>query len=254
MKNQQSLKQSPRKIHKQGKSGRNSDETTQTIVPTLKSKKMLFVISVVLLLICSGAGVAMLAYTETYDEIKSTIVTTLCLSCIKLDPITRLEYTFETVDDRPHPAFVLDNLTTGPMFLAYRENVCDGCDIMEPLIQEVLDVHFDPYSTKYYKSTEYAGSTVNFMHINMGQASGEIRESFFIYDQDNRGGVPMFVLITLGEDEEGVIKPCIIPCYTTAYATLGLQSDEGRKAFLRRMVSLGIEKYDEYSEEYLALL
>jgi len=147
----------------------------------------------------------------------------------------------------------LENLTTGPVFLAYREDVCEGCDIMEPLVQEILNVHFNPKSILYYEAADYSGSTVNFVHINVGRASGEIRDSFFVYDQDHRGGVPMFVMITLGNNE-GVIEPCIIPCYTTAYATLGLQSNEGRKAFLRRMISLGVEMYDEYYQEYIASL
>jgi hypothetical protein len=124
---------------------------------------------------------------------------------------------------------------------------------MEPLVQEVFNVHFEPKSVLFYEAADYSGSTVNFFHINVGKVSGEIRESFFTYDQDNRGGVPMFVMITLG-DNEGVIEPLILPCYTTAYATLGLQGEEGRKAFLRRMVSLGIEKYDEHYQEYMTLL
>ena len=253
MKNRQSLEKLLRKIHKWRKSGYKPDGAAQIMLSTSKSKKILFVFSVTLLLLFSGLGGGMLVYTEVYDDIQSVIVTTLCLSCIKLDPITRLEYTFETANNQPHPNFVLENLTTGPVFLAYREDVCEGCDIMEPLVQEIFNIHFDPFSTLYYEVADYSGSTVNFVHINVGKASGEIRESFFIYDQDDRGGVPMFVMVALG-DNEGVIEPVIIPCYTTAYATLGLQGDEARKAFLRRMVSYGIEKYNEYYEEYLASL
>ena len=253
MKNRQSLEQLLRKIHKWRKSGYKPDGAAQIMFSILKSKKMLFVVSVSFLILFSGVGGGMLVYTDVYDDIHSVIVTTLCLSCIKLDPITRLEYTFETANSQPHPTFILENLTTGPVFLAYREDVCEACDIMEPLVQEIFNVHFEPKSILFYEATEYSGSTVNFFHINVGKVSGEIRESFFTYDQDNRGGVPMFVMITLG-DNEGVIEPCIIPCYTTAYATLGLQGDEGRKAFLRRMISYGIEKYNEYYQEYLQCL
>ena len=253
MKNRQSLEKLLRKIHKWRKSGYKPDVAAQIMVSTLKSKKILFVVSVTFLLLFSGFGGGMILYTEVYDEIQSVIVTTLCLSCIKLDPVTRLDYTFETSNNKPHPSFILDNLTTGPVFLAYRADVCEACDIMEPLVQEIFNIHFDPFSILYYEAADYLGSTVNFVHINMGKASGELKESFYVYDQDNRGGVPMFEMITLG-DNEGVIEPCIIPCYTTAYATLGLEDEAGRKAFLRRMVSLGIEKYDEYYQEYMECL
>ena len=31
---------------------------------------------------------------NTYDDIHNTIVSTLCLSCIKLDPVSRLDFVF----------------------------------------------------------------------------------------------------------------------------------------------------------------
>lgn len=199
--------------------------------------KMLSV-QIVLLVVFLGAFGGMFAYTDVYGNIKSTIVDTTCFSCIKMDPISKINFTFETVDDRPHPSFVLDNLTKGPVFLAFRQDVCTACDEIDPILKDIFDVEFGKKEL-FYETVDYEGSNVSFFHINVDHVSGEFLDSFFIYDKDKRSGVPMYVIITYGNNS-GVIQPY----YATAYSLLGQSHQEHREKFLRDMISKGIDYYN----------
>jgi thiol-disulfide isomerase/thioredoxin len=181
----------------------------------------------------------MLFYTSVYDDVQSKIVSILCLSCIKLDPKTSREFTFETIHNTPHPAFVLDNLTKGPIFLAFRKDVCEFCDIMEPIIKEIFDLDFEKEET-FHKTVNYTGSAVTFIHINIDHSPTKLRESLFVYDKDEIGGVPMFTIITLGYDR-GFVKPY----YTTLYGVLNLDKNEERKELLTTIIQESVALYRE---------
>ena len=121
---------------------------------------------------------------------------------------------------------MLKNLTNGPIFIAYRQDVCEACDIMEPIIQEIFSVMYEKEDT-IYKDVKFDNTIVTFIHINIDHSSMEKRNSLFIYDKDHVEGVPMFAIITLGYDH-GFIKPY----YTTAYGTLELEKNKERKELL----------------------
>ena len=201
--------------------------------------KKLFVLQISAFVLISGALGGMLVYTDVYDEVQSRIVEVLCLSCIKLDPKTHLDFTFETANGQPHSDFVLDNLTKGPVFLAFREDVCAACDIMEPIIQEIFSVEYEKEDA-VYKTVPFDNADVTFIHINIDHVSKEKRDSLFIYDKDHIKGVPMFTIITLGYDPD-----FIKPYYTTAYGTLGLDEDGDRKELLTNIILDAIELYNE---------
>jgi len=200
----------------------------------------LLVFQITLFLVFAGGFGYMMAYTDVYNDIKSTIVDKVCFSCIKMNPVTHLSFTFETVDNKPHPKFVLDNLTKGPVFLAFRADVCTACDEMDPILKNIFDVEFGK-SELFYQTINYSGSNVSFFHINVdpGHSSGEFLDSFSIYDKDKRSGVPMFVIIALGNND-GTIQPY----YATAYGTLS-------EKFLRDMISMGIDLYNQNILNYL---
>ena len=109
----------------------------------------LFSVQISLLIIFAGAFGGMLIFTDVYDDIKSTIVEKTCYSCIKMDPISRIDFTFDTVDNFSHPSFVLDNLTKGPIFLAFRQDVCAACDKMELILKDILNVEFGKIILQY---------------------------------------------------------------------------------------------------------
>jgi len=206
--------------------------------------KKIAAVQIALLVLVAGAGGAMLMYTDVYDNIHDTIVSTLCLSCIKLDPVSSLEFIFETGNGEEHSDFVLENLTTGIIFIEYRSDVCTACDIMAPTIKDIFDLSFEKEDT-IYKLVDYNGSTVHFYHINLDHATKIQEDSFPIYDKDNRRGVPMFVVITVKYN-----RGPIDPCYTAAYGTLGIDSEEERRDFVIDMINDGIKLYEQNYEGY----
>jgi len=200
--------------------------------------KKIAVLQISLIIVISAAGVGMLAYTDVYEHIHGTIVSTLCLSCIKLDPVSRLDFVFETSNKEDHPLFVLENLTTGPIFIEYRSDVCEACDEMAPIVKEIFEVTFEKEDTLYEK-VNYNSSIIHFYHINLDHATDLQKDSFPIYDKDKRQGVPMFVIITVNYNR-GTIQPC----YTAAYGTVGQKTEDGRKEFLLDMINDGLRLYD----------
>jgi len=205
----------------------------------------ILVIQITIFLVFAGLFGYMVSYTSVYDDIKSTIVTTTCFSCIKMDPVTHIDFTFETANGQPNPEFVVDNLTKGPVFLAFRQDVCTACDKMDPILKSVFGIDFEK-KVLFYQTVSFDGSNVTFFHINLDHASGDFLNAFSIYDVDVRSGVPMFVIIALGNNS-GTIQPC----YATAYSLLGESQEEHRGKFLQDMVSMGINRYDENILNYM---
>ena len=205
--------------------------------------KKLMVIQVSLFIVFAGSFVGMLAGTEVYSNIKSTIVDTTCFSCIKMDPVSRFVFTFKTVDNKSHPQFILDNLSEhGPIFLAFRQDVCSSCEDMEHILKDLFNLEFGKKEL-FYKIINYSGTNIVFVHINIDEPYEKETEAFKIYDKDNRGGVPMFVFITLGNNSGN-----IQPYYITAYSTLGKETEEERVAYFDEMISVGLEFYKKNKE------
>lgn len=194
-----------------------------------------------MILIFAGGFTFLIVGTDVYEDVQQSIVSTVCLSCIKMYPVPTFEFVFETKNGQDHPNFVIDNLSKGPIFLAYRKDVCDGCEIMDPLVEEVFNVDFD--LDDYEDYIDFEGTTIYFRHINVDRTQGEFKNSFDIY---GGAGVPMFVVITLGNNS-GIIEPY----YRLEYGTLGVHTDYQRKEFLRTMLRESIEYYNQYSDEYL---
>ena len=61
--------------------------------------KML-VLQISVLMIVSGSLGGMLVFTDVYEEVHSGIVSVLCLSCLKLEPKSKTDFTFETAGFR----------------------------------------------------------------------------------------------------------------------------------------------------------
>ena len=209
--------------------------------------KKIQVVQITLLIVSAGFFTSLFLYTDTYNEIKAVIVDTTCFSCIKMNPVTHFTFTFNTLNNQPHPTYVQDNLTKiGPVFLAFRADVCAACDKMDPILKKVFNVEFGKKEL-FHQIIEYQGSNISFFHINIDHASGEFLDSFSTYDRDHRSGVPMFVMITLGNNS-GKIQPY----YMTAYGELtGTHNDKERIEYFDKMINKGIEFYQENIEEYI---
>ena len=206
--------------------------------------KKLLVVQISAFILISGALGGLFISSSVYNDVQSRIVEVLCLSCIKLDPKTHLDFTFETADGQPHPTFVLENLTKGPVFLEFREDVCAACDIMAPVVKDIFGVEFEKEET-FNKTVVFDGANVTLIHINIDHATQELKDAFSVYDKDHIGGVPMFSILTLGYDR-GFVKPY----YTTVYGTLNLDNDEDRKEALLDIIQDGIDMYIQNHEGY----
>jgi hypothetical protein len=207
-------------------------------------KKMLLIQIVIFLLISSSLGL-MITHTDVYERVQSGIVEVLCLSCLKLEPTTDVDFIFETANEEPHPDFIIENLTKGVVFLHYSEDACAGCDIMYPIIKDLFNIEFGK-EDMVYNITTFEDIKIPYYYINIDHTNKLMRNSFFIYDKDNIKGLPMFTIVTLGYDK-GIIKPY----YTTLYGTLNLDDDDDRFNFLSELLQQSIDIYSQNSEGFI---
>jgi hypothetical protein len=206
--------------------------------------KKSLILQITALLIVSGALIGILVSANAYEETKARIVEVLCLSCIKLEPKTLQEFTFTTANDAPHPYYVAENLTKGPVFLHYSEDVCAGCEVMFPIIKSLFDIEFEKQDM-FSRTLTYDHANVTYIYINLDHTIDALEESFPVYDKDDIGGLPMFTVVTLGYDH-GTVRPY----YTTLYGTLNVQTDAERTAILQEILSESIEMYNQNKAGY----
>lgn len=211
---------------------------------TMKKK---FAIQVASLLIVSASLTGMLVFTPVYNEVRSGIVLVLCLSCLKLEPKTIADFTFETVDNQSHPGFVLENLSKGPVFLHYSGDACAGCDVMYPVVKDLFSINFGKQDM-FHTLVNFKNFTVAYIYVNIHHTNDNLRDAQHIYDKSRVGGIPMFTIITLGYDN-GKVKPK----YTTVYGTLttyGANTDLQRMVFLQQLMEESIEMYKQNKAGY----
>ena len=209
--------------------------------------KKFFALQICALVLVSGALGGMLAFSPVYDEVRSGIVLVLCLSCLKLEPNTLADFTFQTADNQPHPEFIVENLSHGPVFLHYSGDACAGCDVMYPVIKELFSIEFGKQDM-FYSVVEFENTSVPYIYVNIHHTIVELRDAQVIYDKDHVGGIPMFTIVTLGYDN-GDVKPRYTSLYGTL-ATYGCVTDAQRLAFLQQLLRESIEMYEQNEAGY----
>lgn len=202
------------------------------------------VIKIAALVIVSCLLGGIFVATNAYEETKARIVEVLCLSCIKLEPKTGQEFTFDTENSAPHPYYVTENLTKGPVFLHYSEDVCAGCEIMFPIVKELFNIEFEKQDM-FSDTVAFDNTNITFIYINRDHTTDALKDSFSLYDKDNIGGLPMFTIVTLGYDH-GTVRPY----YTTLYGTLNVPTDAERTSLLRNTLTESIELYKQNEAGY----
>jgi len=194
----------------------------------------------------------MIVFTDSYDDVLKGIVKVTCLSCIKLQPKTVVEFKFDTYNDAHHPDFILEDLKEGPIFIAYRTTVCEYCDVMEPIVEDIFNI--DSLSedettgvrllnqTDYAKYTlEYNGTSFVFYHINSTTSPDYLANTQLVYMNDIfRDATPMFTTITV-RYHRGVVTPY----YSTVYGVLEKDTYNERKAVLTGILDDAIDLYKE---------
>jgi hypothetical protein len=206
--------------------------------------KKKLVAQIIIIVILMGSLGNMIVTTDVYDDVLDRIVTVICLSCVKLEPRTRLDFTFDTATGEEHPQFVLENLSKGPVFLHYRTDVCAACDDMEPVLRDVFNVSYD-ITEEFYKTIIFGDTNVTFIHINLDHTSENKRNSFHIYDKDNINGVPMFTIVTLGYD-----SAFVKPYYATGYGFLGQDNPDDAGLVIMDMIDDASTIYHQNREGY----
>jgi hypothetical protein len=190
-------------------------------------------------LIVALSVIGMITMANAYEETKARIVEVLCLSCIKLEPKTIQEFTFVTQDNTPHPYYVTENLTKGPVFLHYSEDVCAGCEVMFPIVKQLFNIEFEKQDM-LSDTILYDDTNITYIYINLDHTIDAYENSFPLYDKDDIGGLPMFTIVTLGYDH-GTIRPY----YTTLYGTLNVPTDADRTSLLQEILTESIEMYQQ---------
>ena len=206
--------------------------------------KKMIVFQICALILVSGSLSLMIIQTDVYERVQSGIVEVLCLSCLKLEPKTQSDFIFETTNGKPHPDFVIENLTKGVIFLHFSEDACPGCDIMYPIIKDLFKIEFGK-EDMVYTITNFEGNVIPYYYANLDHTNELMRNTFSIYDKDNIKGLPMFSIITLGYDK-GIIKPY----YTTLYGSLNLDNDSDRLNYLIELLQQSIEIYAQNLEGF----
>jgi hypothetical protein len=196
-------------------------------------------IQVAIVIALTFAFVGMLIGTEVYAEVHNGIVSVLCLSCIKLDPVTSADFTFETATDEDHPNFIIENLTEGIVFLHFSGDACHACEVMHPVIEEIFNITFSEQDM-LYKRLQYQNITLNYYFTNIDHAVDYRIKSFFTYDKEHIEGLPMFTIMTINYDR-GIVKPY----YTSLYGILNLDTNEERLAFLQDVLDDSIQLWNE---------
>ena len=206
--------------------------------------KKFFVAQITIILIFAGGLSGMFLSTDIYENVQSRIVNVLCLSCLKLEPKTIVDFVFDTANGKVHPEFLIENLTIGPVFLHFSEDVCHGCEVMHPVIEEFFNISFEK-TDSVYEVKKIQNTSIVYFYINIDHTTQDLRNSLYIYDKDNVQGLPMFTLISLGYDK-GIVKPY----YTSVYGTLK-DTDQERLDFLSSILQEGIEIYEQNIEGFL---
>ena len=193
--------------------------------------------------------------TDVYDEVQRKIVEELCLSCIKLKPNTIKEYIFETANGAPHPDFIIENLSKGPIILDYRITFCPGCiELENNVLSKVFNTSFpnpleDDEDTEIpdllYIEREFKNTNVTFIHFNTDDENsldvppdGIYAKSRDVYDVVGDQGNPMVVFITYGYNH-GFIEPF----YCTLYDI------ESEKELLD-LIYESVDLYNEHKEAH----
>jgi hypothetical protein len=219
--------------------------------------KRMQILQIVVLFIFVISFFSILFTTDVYNEVQRKIVEELCLSCIKLKPNTIKEYRFETANGEPHPDFILENLSKGPVILDYRITFCPGCNELEEFIlSKVFNYTFrDPLTYPddpdlLFVEKEFDNTTITFIHIHTGDENsddipidGIFDESRNVYDIVGDQGNPMLVFITYGYNH-GFIDPY----YSTLYGIGSQNYEEDQIEIEEEFLELIFESVNLYNE------
>ena len=167
------------------------------------------------------------------------------LSLNPYDP--ELDFTFETVENQPHPDIVLDELDHAPVFIEFTQNDenCPPCARLRPKVEELEEEFSDNVVfliinvntneiTKYYKGSK---------HVELISDSEE-SDIYSVYDLQNIAAghvaTPTFIIITKDKDDDGKTKPS----FGVGYGEFKDEDTEKTKDALANDLKYAIKEYE----------
>lgn len=191
----------------------------------------------------------------TYGLLEDLMVAP-CLGCLGLYPNVELEFTFDTVEDQPHPDFVLSSLETeGPVFIEFTQNDenCPPCARMRPHIEDLEEEYGD--SVVFYIINVNENENKKFFRNDVEVESltdNEEKEYYHVYDlkniADGRVATPTFIVITLDEDESGNIRES----FSVGYGEFKDEDAKKTKEELAEALDYSLALHHHYLEMYIS--
>jgi thiol-disulfide isomerase/thioredoxin len=213
--------------------------------PTFKYKQFLGIIMILgFLIIGSAAG--------SYGFLKN-LMEAPCLGCLGLYPSFEIEFTFNTVDGKPHPDWILDALDDGPVFIEFTQDDinCPPCARMRPKVHELEDEYSDTVvffiinvnhneNAKFFKDKEEIISVTD----------SEETKVYNTYDVENVGkgrpATPTYIIFTFEKDEDGTVKPY----FAVGYGEFKEEDAQKTKEELAEILDFAIIRYNHNIKIY----
>lgn len=177
-----------------------------------------------------------------------------CLGCLGLYPDIELEFTFDTLEGREHPDYVLDALKDkGPVFIEFTQNDenCPPCARMRPYVEDLEDEYKDSIYFVIININEHEMATY-FQDEHEVKSSHADEDSYHVYDLEliagGRIATPTFIIVTINEDENGEVKPS----FTVGYGEFIDEDAKKTRDALADALDYSKTMYHHYYEMYVS--
>jgi thiol-disulfide isomerase/thioredoxin len=174
-----------------------------------------------------------------------------CLGCLGLYPNIELDFTFETLDDKDHPDWILDELEDGPVFIEFTQNDenCPPCKRMRPYVHDLNEEYNDEVVFFIININEHEIAR-SFEGETEVESSYNQEPIYHVYDIGLiAGGViatPTYIIITLNDDF-GTVKPY----FAVGYGEFTEEDAEKTAESLAEALDYAKTMHHHYLETYL---
>ncbi len=176
-----------------------------------------------------------------------------CLGCLGLYPNVDLEFTFDTVDGKPHPGYVLEALKDGPVFIEFtqRDENCPPCGRMRPKVEELED-EFSEQVVFFIINVDENEISKIFQGEKQTDPLITEKDSYHVYDIEKIAGgliaTPTYIIITLDQATDGTVRPS----FAVGYGEFEEEDAQKTKDVLAKTLEYALTMYIHYREMYIA--
>ncbi len=178
-----------------------------------------------------------------------------CLGCLGLYPNVELKFTFDTVDDQPHPDFVLEALLDGPVFIEFTQDDenCRPCARMRPDV-EALEEEYNEHVVFFIINVNHNKMDKMFDNEKKTTIISDSEEDDYygVYDLESIAGglvaTPTFIIVTIEEDDSGEVRPK----FAVGYGEFVEESHSKTKKGLADAIDYALAMHHHYLEMYIS--